>query len=346
MLEFSKKYDKSAWIFMIKRWKLDISIWELLKYNNESLYYKPYGKNEGIEVHTGSCLTCGKDLPIRYSNGMFCVKNCSCSVSKPAGNLTIEKLETMFPHETAEKILDENIASRTRCFSNTVNYWTNKGLTKPAAIEKVSEIQKNNSAKSPAAKKGAVDFSVRCVQYWVKRGYTTDDAIQKVSEIQVGNGLDWYIKKHGEIDGKRLYNDRLSSWLDKMAVLQFGKSKIANDMFAIIDPYRDGQYGDDETTVWAGGKSYRVDYYNKKSRKIIEFHGTYWHGCSTKYKATDYIRNKLVQTIWDNDATKLQNLLDAGFSVLIVKETDYVNNKDATINLCKDFLNENKNTNW
>lgn len=41
----------------------------------------------------------------------------------------------------------------------------------------------------------------------------------------------------------------------------------------------------------------------------------------------------------------LQNIKNNGYEVLIIWESDYVENPDLILKLCKEFLNENKNTN-
>lgn len=70
------------------------------------------------------------------------------------------------------------------------------------------------------------------------------------------------------------------------------------------------------------------DFINIKSKKIIEFDGTYWHG---KY----IIRNSNRLRDWQRDEIIQNN----GFEVLHIKEEEYRNNKEYAIKKCLEFLN-------
>ena len=94
---------------------------------------------------------------------------------------------------------------------NTIEYWTNTGLSYEAAMIKVCEVQSQRSKKSPASKVGS-KFSVRSVEYWISKGLTLTAASEQVRKIQVTNGLPYYINKYGEDRGPALFNERIRSW--------------------------------------------------------------------------------------------------------------------------------------
>lgn len=82
------------------------------------------------------------------------------------------------------------------------------------------------------------------------------------------------------------------------------------------------------------------DIVNSERKKIIEFHGDYWHCNPAKYSA-DFIHphsGLSAKEIWKRDFYKIKCALDRGFSVKIVWWSDYENNKDEIIEECATWL--------
>lgn len=74
-----------------------------------------------------------------------------------------------------------------------------------------------------------------------------------------------------------------------------------------------------------------VIYDIKHQNCIIEFNGDYWHANPRLYKPTDMIRNQLASDIWEKDKRKIKLVEDEGFSVYVVWESDYLENRSQTI---------------
>ena len=74
-----------------------------------------------------------------------------------------------------------------------------------------------------------------------------------------------------------------------------------------------------------------VVYDIKHKNCIIEFNGDYWHANPKEYKETDLIRGNLVKNIWEFDSKKIKLAKDLGYKVLIVWESDYIDNKFKVI---------------
>ena len=70
------------------------------------------------------------------------------------------------------------------------------------------------------------------------------------------------------------------------------------------------------------------DFYDEKTKKIIEFDGTYWHG-------EHIIRNSNKEREENRD----KFLLSEGYNVLHIKEEDYRQNPDNVVKICLEFLN-------
>lgn len=82
------------------------------------------------------------------------------------------------------------------------------------------------------------------------------------------------------------------------------------------------------------------DIVDDERRKIIEFHGDYWHCNPMKY-SPKFVHPHCGMTseeIWKRDHSKLQTALDRGFVVKIVWENDYKNNPQKTIKEAKEWL--------
>jgi hypothetical protein len=92
---------------------------------------------------------------------------------------------------------------------------------------------------------------------------------------------------------------------------------------------------------WSASLSTYVVYDVKHKDCIIEFNGDYWHANPKIYSSVDKIRGKLASEIWKRDAKKLATAEEAGFRILVVWESDYLENRETTIeNTIKWILNE------
>jgi len=340
--QFSKKYKRKMWISMISRLKLPINPHDLLKFNNEPLYYKPYRSKIKIEVNTTKCLHCGTQLVVKFSDNDFVTHTCRCVVTPENRHATVHKLQSLFQNDEAKSVLARFSANKTRFLKNTMQYWTNQGLTNDEARKKISEVQQIRSAKSPSSKKGARGYSPRTIEYWRKQGLSESDAKKAVTNNQTTNGIAYYTAKYGIQHGTKLFNERIAKWHKSMLKMNAGISQISMSLFNTIDPDLSGYYGDKESTVRGKTKVHRVDYINKEQRKIIEFDGDYWHANPNKFSADSMIRKKCAKDIWAADAAKTKDLEDNGYDVLRIFESEYKNEPEQTITKCKDFLNENK----
>lgn len=54
----------------------------------------------------------------------------------------------------------------------------------------------------------------------------------------------------------------------------------------------------------------------------------------------------LAKDIWDRDKHKFDDLVMAGYDVLVINEREYHEDKTLIVKRCKEFLSETKNTNW
>ena len=205
-------YQRKMWKSMISRKKLNINIWDAIKYKKENVYYMPYSGIHKFEVTTRYCLRCGNELEIGFRKNKFIVGFCQCTADGKKF-ATVEKLTTIFNTCDAKNIIQTFSDCKTRKFPNMIKYWVDQGLGQEEAEENVSKVQTERSNKSPASKKGARGYSGRTKEYWINRGYTENEAHQKISKLQVTNGIDWYISRYGNTEGKVRYQKRIKQWL-------------------------------------------------------------------------------------------------------------------------------------
>ena len=190
------------------------------------------------------------------------------------------------------------------------------------------------------------------LEYYLNKGFNIEEAIRLRREKYKSNGLDWYIEKFGEIEGKEKYEKRIQYWVKQ---LHNGSqhSKISDNFFDTLiknineEHLNNIFYGDNEFIITDENRSYKPDFINIKTNKIIEFYGDYWHSNPVKYDKNYYNKTLHLYTyeIWDKDKKRITQLEKLGYKILIIWEYEYKKNPEYFINKCIQFLNETNETN-
>jgi len=111
-------------------------------------------------------------------------------------------------------------------------------------------------------------------------------------------------------------------------------SKIELEFISMLEKYQ----ALDHTTKknpfgkWDHLNNRYVIYDIKHKNCIIEFNGDYWHANPTIYNKNDIIRTKSAAEIWERDRHKLSIVESIGLSTYVIWESDFIKNKQATIN--------------
>ena len=204
------------------------------------------------------------------------------------------------------------------------------------------------------------DRNTNQVKYWVNKGYSEEEAKQKVSERQTTFTLEKCIDKYGVEEGTRRYVERQKNWSntmeDKYKQGLFNRtpnfiSKFEKDMVdSIIEEllldldiddiycYKNRQFilkNDNEEC-----KNNRFLYDFKFENKIIEFNGDYWHMNPDIYDS-DFVNpytNLSSEEKWKFDEIKFECAVQNGYDVLTIWESEYNENREATIQKCISFL--------
>lgn len=110
----------------------------------------------------------------------------------------------MSEEEAIEKIKD--IKERMNMYKPP--FWIRRGYSEEEAKNKISEIQRNNAAKvNHKTKKNTCRL-----EYWIDKGYDYETAKKKLKDRQTTFTLDKCIKRYGEIEGTRIYQERQEKW--------------------------------------------------------------------------------------------------------------------------------------
>lgn len=183
--------------------------------------------------------------------------------------------------------------------------------------------------------------------YWTNLGYSEEEAKVKVSQRQTTFSLEKCIEKYGEEEGTKRWVARQDKWHNSCKkTRKNGFSKISQELFwEIFNQITNdiefiyfAELGENKLPDISGvNNEYRLklperallpDFINTKTKKVIEFDGTYWHGqhmINYPNKLRDEVRDKI--------------LIKNGYQVLHINEENYRKNKDDVIKECLEFLN-------
>ena len=156
------------------------------------------------------------------------------------------------------------------------------------------------------------------------------------SESKNTNGLSSLQKRHGEIEGKILYEERCKK-IKENGLSHFSKKYWEDRGYTdeVLDKklkevqgrgksYWVSRFGENEKAVTVNGKKYFLDcYFVYNDQKIcIEFNGDYWHGNPELYKENDIIKGSMTcKEKWDIDKQRIKDIESLGYKVIVVWES-------------------------
>lgn len=238
----------------------------------------------------------------------------------------------------------------------------NSGANNPNSIQKTSKkVRKQNSPYSlEFYKKKFPDLTIEeyenlrkdfiskrkyikenhsnTIEYYLSRGFDIKEAKLKLSERQKTFTLEKCIKKYGETEGLKIFNERNEKWASKMAKNFNNGNTFAQSIFAkqilndlkIVFPELECEYVISK---------YSFD--GRYKNKLIEINGDYFH-CNPQLYERDFynkVCKKFAWQIWGKDKRKIDIAIQKGYSVLTIWEKDYNANKELVMKKCIDFLN-------
>lgn len=288
---------------------------------------------------------------------------------KRFGDAGEEKFK-IFSDKAAKQFEQTRNTYGSRTFSRfCVEYWIRKGFTEEESTLKISEIQKENNIlfkdkkeKNPELYIGMYNSSL---EYWINLGFTEEEAKLKLSERQSTFSKEKCIEKYGEDDGVVRWQERQDKWQNTLQsrddysdivirrTVSFGYSKISQEFFwelynNISDYIKQLTYFKElNHEIGDYSKELKIGFlydFIIKNRICIEFNGDLWHANPNIYKETDiptpWAGNKTALEIWNKDKIKVDLLTQKGYSVYVVWESEYKNNKQKIIDTYLHIINE------
>lgn len=101
-------------------------------------------------------------------------------------------------------------------------------------------------------------------------------------------------------------------------------------------------YGNAEFSLQIKAYTYSYDFYCTETKKIVEFHGDYFHANPKLYSHDDIIKCRghkyKAGDIWRKNYYKVKNTIEFGYEIYVVWEDEYKHNKKRTIENALEFL--------
>jgi very-short-patch-repair endonuclease len=229
-----------------------------------------------------------------------------------------------------------------------VEYWISLGYSKDDAVDIVKKYQSENSKKRDYT----TSPSILNKQHWIKKDYSIEDASQKISEIQSK------LSAHSSKFTGHTHNED-------------SKSKISNSMKSHIRLYGNGEWASHFGDSWSSitRSNGEIEVFNYVSglyetatanqficgynidiavgNKLIEYFGDFWHGGELLFNELDIhpVRKIPIYEIIEYDKIKINTLIETGYEVLIIWESEYNMNKLEVFDKIKKFLNDTSEKN-
>lgn len=204
------------------------------------------------------------------------------------------------------------------------------------------KLQKEFFEKNRLAVKNAIKPTN--IEYYLNQGMNEDDAREALHDRQATFSLYKCVQQYGETKGLEIFNNRQKIWNKKLQKTfnsgKFTQSPIARELFNLIKEKLNLINSVEEKYIFNDSlhKGYLFDFCYKN--KLIEFNGDYWHANPLFYGPQSFIKakNKRAELIWEYDNIKIKTAKDQGYDVLTIWESEYRNDKEATLQKCIDFI--------
>ena len=177
----------------------------------------------------------------------------------------------------------------------------------------MSDDDKEKAATEAARKNNDSIVHTTSLQYWIDKGYSEDEARAKLSERQRTFTLEKCIAKYGEVEGRRIYEERQRKWIrslnnrSEQELFEMNKSKCPHTppvngfsyesqaLFWEIECKRgfrqfssrfalNGEGKNNEFVFERdNGRCFYLDYFIPELKCVIEYDGLHWHNESKDY---------------------------------------------------------------
>lgn len=197
------------------------------------------------------------------------------------------------------------------------------------------------------------------IEYWLRKTDNNKELAKELYSKFQTRDLAWFMSKFGKEEGVTRHRNKIEKWLntlksksiEELARINTSKvrkstrsySKAEKELFNVLKskiPDMKDQLAicKDLSNPYKRFYLYDMAYKNK----IIEYNGVFWHAHSNFYdeKFVNPYNHRTYKEIHDRDAHKLKVAENAGYSVHVVWEHEYNENKSKVIEECLVFLKQ------
>lgn len=314
------------------------------KFEDKAKYIPGFLDDKEEGIHYVKCAICGF------------MSRCLHSHLKYAHGLKPKEYEKQY---NAKSVCDEEAKIRSDRVKGKNNPgYNHDGRLSPWSYKNHSKTKAEIDAckkKTLKAVKESTNLNTK-LDYWIEQTHgNIDHAKELLHQRQQTFSLKKCIEKHGAEKGYKIWKERQEKWQNTLnsksdkEIAEINKKKL----------YKNGMVSKSEQDLFdnlfksfpelkqqAFVKHDALHYYAYDivlDNKIIEYNGDYWHANPIKYSKDDNIKypNHKVKTakeIWNHDKEKLDFAKTLGYNVLVIWESEYKNDKQATLEKCKTFL--------
>ena len=272
-------------------------------------------------------------------------------------DLTIQEFKLKFPEfKLLQNKLQNDLSSRLRGpgnpgfnhggrlqpFSKNFVHYTEK--TKDIAIEKQKKTKVKNSQNNTT------------IEFFTSKGLSEEEAKLQLKARQTTFSLKKCIDKYGEELGNTAWKNRQNKWQetltnksdDELARINRSKmwksgstQKLEEEIYSIL---RSDFEIERQFQMLKENRRHSFSYDMKIGNVLIEINGDYWHANPVLYESkSEFKRPNGIMTseqIWQKDEQKRNFAISKGFLVYYIWEKDFHENKEKTIELCKNYLTQ------
>jgi hypothetical protein len=183
-----------------------------------------------------------------------------------------------------------------------------------------------------------------CLQYYVNKGMTIEEAKKALRKRQSTFTYDKCVQKYGEIDGKRIFEERQIKWYKSLSKsfsqYNITQSYVAIELISNICEYLGIEVPTTEYGLFNQYAKNHVFYDLTIGNKMLEFQGDFWHANPKLYDENwiNPVTHLSAKDCWEKDEQKKKVAEENGFEIMCVWESDYDANKKQILEKCIQFF--------
>lgn len=160
---------------------------------------------------------------------------------------------------------------------------------------------------------------------------------ERVDRHKFAMSLEGFVERHGEELGNLKYLKH-----KKDTTINF-YSKVSQDFFDSIHKSGRCDYATSggEFLIIDSGNCYFYDFVHRDLKKVIEFNGDCFHANPNIYKEHDKpnpFTEETSKKIWEFDKRKIDAIVNRGYDVMIVWESDYREDPEGCVKKANEFI--------